>query len=78
LGFAALVCAAMAWHSLGLVRVDLAETAQTGATTTVPTWLPESILPIAFLLMAIRFALRAFMPPAHPPALLHVPTDDKA
>jgi TRAP-type C4-dicarboxylate transport system permease small subunit len=71
LGFTAILCAAMAFYSYGLVAIDLAESAQTGAASAVPTWLPESILPIAFGLMALRFALRAFAPPAHPPVLLH-------
>jgi TRAP-type C4-dicarboxylate transport system permease small subunit len=73
LGFTAIVCAVMAYYSYSLVAIDLAESAQVGATTTLPAWLPEAILPVAFGLMALRFALRAFAPPAHPPALLHDP-----
>ena len=71
LGFAAIVCAAMAYYSYTMLAIDLAESAQAGAVTKVPAWLPELILPVAFGLMALRFALRAFAPPAHPPALLH-------
>ncbi len=73
LGFTAMVCAVMAYYSYSLVAIDLAETAQAGAVSNVPAWLPESILPIAFGLMAVRFAVRAFASPAHPPALLHDP-----
>jgi len=73
LGFAAAISAAMAWYGLGLVSIDLAEHAQVGAATVVPPWLPESILPLGFGLMALRFALHAFLPPAHAPALLHDP-----
>ncbi|HEX6832018.1 MAG TPA: TRAP transporter small permease [Rudaea sp.] len=75
LGFAAVLCAAMAWYGWGLVRVDMAESAQVGAGSLVPAWFPESILPIAFALMAIRFAVHAFLPAAHPPPLLHVPDE---
>ena len=78
LGFTAILCAAMAFYSYGLVAIDLAESAQTGAASAVPAWLPEIILPIAFALMALRFALRAFAPPAHPPVLLHDPGESRA
>lgn len=77
LGFAAAISAMMAWYGLGLVRVDMAEAAQVGAVSTIPSWLPESILPIAFALMAIRFAIHAFLPAAHPPALIHVPDETR-
>jgi len=75
LGFAALLCAAMAWYSLGLVGIDYAEGVQTGGTffAGVRACLAESILPPAFALMGLRFALRAFSPPAHVPPLLHDP-----
>lgn len=78
LGFAAAICVAMAWFSLGLVRVDMAEAAQVGAASSLPAWLPESILPVAFALMAVRFAVHAFLPAAHPPALLHDPAEPHA
>jgi len=73
LGFAAALCAAMAWYSFGLVSIDYAEGLQTGGS--VPAALracfAESILPVGFALMALRFALRMFAPPAHAPVLLH-------
>jgi len=78
LGATAILCAAMAFYSYALVEIDLAGAAQTGAASTVPAWLPESILPIGFGLMALRFALRAFAPPAHPPVLLHDPGESRA
>ena len=70
LGFAALLCAAMAWYCLVMFRIDFGSSG-TGAGSEIPAWVPESILPFAFALMALRFALRAFAPPAHTPALLH-------
>lgn len=70
LGFAAVVCAAMAWYCFGMVRIELDGAAQPGK---IPAWLPEAILPVAFGLMALRFVLRAFSAPAHTPALLHDP-----
>ncbi|MDR3386015.1 MAG: TRAP transporter small permease [Rudaea sp.] len=73
LGFAAAICASMAWYSIGLVQIDFAEAAQAGTRSPIPAWFPETILPVGFALMALRFALHAFMPPAHPPALLHDP-----
>lgn len=76
LGVTAVLCAAMALYSYRLVAIDWAEAVQSdpaGAASAVPAWVPESILPIAFGLMALRFALRAFAPPAHAPILLHDP-----
>jgi len=61
--FAAAICAALAWYGWGLVSVDL----DGGANSDfgVPNWMLESILPIGFGLMALRFVLRAFAAPAH-------------
>ena len=78
LGFTAVVCAVMAYYCYTMLAIDFAEASNTGATTRVPAWLPESILPIAFGLMALRFAIRAFAPPAHPPVLLHDPGETRA
>jgi TRAP-type C4-dicarboxylate transport system permease small subunit len=74
-GFAALICAAMAWFTLGLVNIDYADVVSGPAKSIagMPAWLLESILPVGFALMALRFALRAFAPPAHVSELLHDP-----
>lgn len=72
LGFAAALCAAMAWYCLQMVQNDFGGAAS-AVSTRIPAWVPEAILPFAFGLMALRFALRAFAPPAHTPALLHDP-----
>ena len=74
LGFAAAICAAMAWYSSGLVGIDYAEGLQTGGgsiTAALRACFAESILPVTFGLMAVRFVLRLFAPPAHEPMLLH-------
>ena len=63
------ICGAMAWYCSVMLQNDLGST----ATGPLPAWLPEAILPFAFALMALRFTVRAFAPPAHPPALLHEP-----
>ncbi|HEX4481183.1 MAG TPA: TRAP transporter small permease [Rudaea sp.] len=78
LNFTALVCVAMAYYSYSMLAIDFSESTQAGAVSKIPAWLPESILPIAFGLMALRFVLRAFAPPAHPPALLHDPAEKHA
>lgn len=70
-GFAAALCAVMAWYSIDLVKIDLAS--GSNAFANVPSWLIESILPAGFGLMALRFGLRALAPPAHIPVLLHQP-----
>jgi len=74
LGFAAAICAAMAWYSSGLVGIDYAEGLQTGGgsvAAALRACFAESILPVAFGLMAVRFVLRLFAAPAHEPMLLH-------
>jgi TRAP-type C4-dicarboxylate transport system permease small subunit len=58
---AAGVTAALAWYSLQLVRGEL--DAGTIAFAGVPAWAVESVMPIAFAAMALRFALHAFLPP---------------
>lgn len=72
LGFAAAICAALAWYSQAMVKVDF-DGATPSPLAGLPAWLAEVILPIGFGLMALRFALRAFARPAHPHALLHEP-----
>jgi TRAP-type C4-dicarboxylate transport system permease small subunit len=58
--FAAAVSAAMAWYGFDLVEVDYGGgTAIAG----IPGWVIEAILPVGFALLAIRLAIRAFMPP---------------
>lgn len=73
LGFAAAICAAMAWYGSALVGIDYAEGVQTGGSISagVRACFAESILPVAFALMALRFVSRMFAPPAHEPILLH-------
>jgi TRAP-type C4-dicarboxylate transport system permease small subunit len=79
-GCTALICAAMAWYSSGLVGIDYADAASGVAKTIAgaPVWLLECILPFGFGMMAIRFAIRAFVLPAHPPVLLHDPGEPVA
>jgi len=58
--FAAGICATMAWYGYGLVQLDFG-----GGNTIagIPNWLVEAIIPAGFGLLALRFALRAFLPP---------------
>ena len=53
--FAALVCGFIAWHSARyvLLTVEFGDTVLVG----VPAWLVQGVLPVAFALMAYRFAL---------------------
>jgi TRAP-type C4-dicarboxylate transport system permease small subunit len=70
--FAAAICAAMAWYGWGLVSVDLDGGGKSDFG--VANWLLESILPVGFGLMAVRFVLRAFTAPttsSHVPELLN-------
>lgn len=61
LAFAAVLCALMAWHSWGLVQLD--REGGTDGVLGVPAWVLELILPLGFGLMALRFLIRALLPP---------------
>lgn len=51
--FAAVVCGLIAWHSLRYLRLAFEDTVLLG----IPAWTVQGILPLAFGLMAYRFAL---------------------
>ena len=75
-GFAGALCAAMAWYATSLVGIDYGEGLQSAngsVAAGIRACFPETILPLGFALMAVRFAMRAFAAPAHPPLLLHEP-----
>ncbi|HJU40689.1 MAG TPA: TRAP transporter small permease [Tahibacter sp.] len=61
LGFAAVLCGAMAWYSWGLVELD--REGGTEGVVGIPAWVLELVLPIGFALMAVRFVIRAFAAP---------------
>jgi TRAP-type C4-dicarboxylate transport system permease small subunit len=56
---AAAVSATMAWYGVGLVRLDVDSGA---ATAGIANWLVEAIVPVGFGLLALRLAVRAFLP----------------
>jgi TRAP-type C4-dicarboxylate transport system permease small subunit len=56
-GFAAAVCFALAWYSVGLVQLE--RESQMMAFGFVPVWVTQLAMPVGFGLMGIRFALRA-------------------
>lgn len=60
--FTAVVCGVLAYHAARLVLID--REAGTLVFTTVPTWISELIIPIAFAVMALRF-LGAFLQAAY-------------
>lgn len=59
--FAAAICLVMAKASYGLVQLD--RESATPLVNDIPAWWVEVILPVGFGLMALRFALRAFVLP---------------
>jgi len=66
--FAAAISATMAWYGYGLIQLDFG-----GGNTIagIPSWLIEAIIPVGFGLLALRFTLRAFLPPrSDAPALV--------
>lgn len=59
--FSAAICLVMAKASYGLVQLD--RESATPLVNDIPAWWVEVILPVGFGLMALRFALRAFVLP---------------
>lgn len=52
-----LICATIAWYSLKLVQFEYQD--QTIAFASVPNWVCQSILPVGFVVMSIRFLIGA-------------------
>lgn len=61
LGFAAVVCALMAWYGIDLVKLDL--DSGSVAFSGVPVWMVELIVPVGFALLAVRLGVHAFLKP---------------
>ncbi len=59
--YCVLVCSAIAWFSVGFVRMDYEY--GTEAFAGVPAWITELIIPIAFGMMAVRYFLLFLSPP---------------
>ena len=57
--FAAAISALMAWYGIGLIKLDYGG----GTIAGIPNWCVEAIIPIGFGLLALRLAVRAFLPP---------------
>lgn len=51
--FTAVICAVLAWYCLDFVRMEYESPSP--AFANVPTWLCESIMPVAFALIALRY-----------------------
>ncbi|MEO8670084.1 MAG: TRAP transporter small permease [Tahibacter sp.] len=75
-GFAAAFCAAMTWHTLGLVALD--REGATPGVISLPAWWLECILPFGFAVMALRFALRAVLPPVPADSIAEAVVEPKA
>ena len=63
--FAAALCGAMAWYSVGLVQLDYGDPKTVAG---LPAWWLELIMPAGFGLMALRFLIRACSAPKPPHA----------
>ena len=55
---AAIVCGVLAWLSVDLIRLEQGDSAL--AFGSLPPWLGETIMPVAFAVMAWRYARHAF------------------
>ncbi len=61
--FTALICFAIAWHSLVFVQEEYDYGAETFGN--VPIWLCESIIPFAFFIIALRYFFAALLMNRH-------------
>lgn len=57
--FAAGIAGLMAWYGWGLVQLDFDGG---GRIAGIPQWMIEAIIPVGFGLLALRFAVHAFLP----------------
>lgn len=60
-GVAAAACGVLAWHAFALVRDEY--DSGTIAFANLPSWAVQSIMPFAFAVMALRFAVHALKRP---------------
>ena len=76
--FTAGIAGALAWYSLDFVKIEYENPSM--AFGSVPTWVCESIMPMAFTVIGLRYLLLAATAPfkAHPhgDSLVAVPEDD--
>ena len=56
----AIVCFVVAWYAFLFVRIEYQDGMR--AFENVPVWLTEVIIPVGFLIMAVRFLLSAVLP----------------
>lgn len=68
-GIAAALCFALAFYTFQLVQLEYGGDAK--AFGKVPSWIAESIMPVAFTVMGLRFVRQAFrVPTPHAPAAM--------
>ena len=58
--FASGISALVAWHGVGLVRLDFGGGSEVAG---IPGWIVEAVIPVGFGLLALRLLLRAFATP---------------
>ena len=59
--YCVIVCSFIAWHAMRFVRMEYEFASE--AFAGIPAWVTELIIPIAFTLMAFRYALLFVSPP---------------
>ncbi len=57
--FASMICAAMGYYSYEFVKMEFEDGGM--AFASVPNWLCESIIPVAFIIIAIRYFVSAIL-----------------
>lgn len=58
---AMIICFILAWYSIKFIQLEISLGTTVGMN--IPAWIPELILPIGFILLAISFPLKLVKPP---------------
>jgi len=71
------ICVGLAWWGWGMVGME--RESPTAFVPGIPSWYPMLVFPAGFALMAVRFAISAFMEPPEPGHVdVHVATEGES
>lgn len=57
--FTALICSAVAWHSIRFVRMEYSDGGM--AFANIPVWMCEAVIPFAFIVISLRYYILSWI-----------------
>ncbi|MGE0085819.1 MAG: TRAP transporter small permease [Desulfococcaceae bacterium] len=57
--FTAVICSAVAWHSIRFIRMEYSDGGM--AFASIPVWVCEAVIPFAFIVISIRYYILSFI-----------------